>query len=82
MTYQKNNKWLIVVKMLGAGWLLAACGASAPAAEVPGRYLLVNHALSRLERGLAGYLIVEGADNPDVFFRPKKPMVHNRRITI
>ncbi|MCC7354299.1 MAG: nitrite reductase, copper-containing, partial [Anaerolineae bacterium] len=35
--------------------------------DVPGRYILVDHALSRLERGLAGYLLVEGADNPDVF---------------
>ena len=35
--------------------------------EVPGRYILVDHALSRLERGLAGFLIVEGADNPEVF---------------
>ncbi len=35
--------------------------------EVPGRYILVDHSLSRLERGLAGYLIVEGPDNPDVF---------------
>lgn len=35
--------------------------------EVPGRYILVDHALSRLERGLAGFLLVEGADNPEVF---------------
>lgn len=35
--------------------------------EVPGRYILVDHALSRLERGLAGFLYVEGADNPTVF---------------
>jgi len=35
--------------------------------EVPGRYILVDHALSRLERGLAGYLYVEGADNPTIF---------------
>ena len=41
--------------------------------EVPGRYLIVDHALSRLERGLVGYLIVEGADNPDVFFSTEKP---------
>jgi nitrite reductase (NO-forming) len=32
--------------------------------EVPGRYILVDHALSRLERGLVGFLIVEGAENP------------------
>lgn len=35
--------------------------------EVPGRYILVDHALSRLERGLAGYLLVEGDDDPDIF---------------
>jgi nitrite reductase (NO-forming) len=35
--------------------------------EVPGRYILVDHALSRLERGLAGFLIVEGEANPEVF---------------
>jgi nitrite reductase (NO-forming) len=35
--------------------------------EVPGRYILVDHALSRLERGLAGFLVAEGADNPEVF---------------
>ena len=37
------------------------------AVEVPGRYILVDHALSRLERGLAGFLYVEGDDNPEVF---------------
>jgi nitrite reductase (NO-forming) len=35
--------------------------------EVPGRYLLVDHALSRLERGLVGFLLVEGPENPEVF---------------
>lgn len=35
--------------------------------DVPGRYIVVDHALSRLERGLAGYLIAEGPDNPQVF---------------
>jgi nitrite reductase (NO-forming) len=35
--------------------------------EVPGRYILVDHALSRLQRGLAGYLMVEGPDNPQIF---------------
>jgi len=34
---------------------------------VPGRYILVDHALARMERGLAGYLLVDGADSPDVF---------------
>jgi nitrite reductase (NO-forming) len=35
--------------------------------EVPGRYILVDHALSRLERGLAGFLIVEGPEAPNIF---------------
>ncbi|MBN1454139.1 MAG: nitrite reductase, copper-containing [Anaerolineales bacterium] len=35
--------------------------------EVPGRYILVDHALSRLQRGLAGYLYAEGDPNPEVF---------------
>jgi nitrite reductase (NO-forming) len=35
--------------------------------QVPGRYILVDHALSRMQRGLAGYLIAEGDPNPDVF---------------
>ncbi len=35
--------------------------------EVPGQYILVDHALSRMERGLVGYLQVQGPDNPDVF---------------
>ena len=35
--------------------------------QVPGRYILVDHALSRLQRGLAGFLIAEGADAPDIY---------------
>lgn len=35
--------------------------------DVPGRYVLVDHSLSRVERGLAGWLDVEGEDNPDLF---------------
>ncbi len=46
--------------------------------EVPGNYILVDHALSRLQRGLAGYLIVEGPDAPEIFlgtpFRRKRPL--------
>lgn len=38
--------------------------------EVPGRYILVDHALSRVERGLAGLLVVEGPGNHDVFRGP------------
>jgi nitrite reductase (NO-forming) len=35
--------------------------------DVPGRYILVDHSLSRLERGLAGFLVAEGDANPAVF---------------
>lgn len=34
---------------------------------VPGRYVLVDHSLARVERGLAGWLDVEGEENPDLF---------------
>jgi nitrite reductase (NO-forming) len=40
----------------------------------PGRYTLVDHALSRLERGLVGYLIVDGPENDDIMHAgPAKP---------
>ena len=35
--------------------------------EVPGNYMLVDHALTRVARGLAGVLQVEGPDNAAVF---------------
>jgi nitrite reductase (NO-forming) len=35
--------------------------------DVPGNYILVDHALSRAERGLVGILQVEGAQNPEIF---------------
>lgn len=35
--------------------------------DVPGRYILVDHALSRMERGLKGVLVVEGDENPQIF---------------
>jgi nitrite reductase (NO-forming) len=41
--------------------------------EVPGRYILVDHSLSRLERGLAGFLVVEGPENADIFHGPDGP---------
>ncbi|HEX5513430.1 MAG TPA: copper-containing nitrite reductase [Gammaproteobacteria bacterium] len=40
--------------------------------DVPGRYILVDHALSRLEKGLAGLLNVTGADNPAIFHSKEK----------
>jgi nitrite reductase (NO-forming) len=41
--------------------------------EVPGRYVLVDHALSRMEKGLAGFLYVTGEPNPEVFQTSSKP---------
>lgn len=35
--------------------------------HVPGNYTIVDHALARVERGLAGLLIVEGAPDPDIY---------------
>ena len=37
------------------------------AVEVPGKYILVDHALSRLERGAWGIIEAFGDSNPDVF---------------
>jgi len=35
--------------------------------EVPGNYILVDHALSRLDRGAWGTIKVEGAENKEIF---------------
>lgn len=35
--------------------------------QVPGTYLLVDHAISRVDRGALGQIVVEGTDAPDVF---------------
>ncbi|MFN8377564.1 MAG: copper-containing nitrite reductase [Anaerolineae bacterium] len=35
--------------------------------DVPGRYILVDHSLARLERGLVGFLFVDGPEQPDIF---------------
>ena len=35
--------------------------------EVPGEYVLVDHALSRAARGLVGTLTVEGPEQPEIF---------------
>ncbi len=35
--------------------------------DVPGNYILVDHALSRAERGLVGILQVEGPANPEIY---------------
>lgn len=41
--------------------------------DVPGRFILVDHALSRMEKGLVGFLHVVGKDNPEVFRTTSKP---------
>ena len=35
--------------------------------EVPGNYILVDHALSRVEHGAAGFLEVEGPSDDTIF---------------
>jgi nitrite reductase (NO-forming) len=35
--------------------------------EVPGKFMLVDHALSRVQKGLVGILEVTGPNNPDIF---------------
>jgi nitrite reductase (NO-forming) len=35
--------------------------------DFPGRYLLVDHALSRVEKGVGGFLTVKGKADPDIF---------------
>lgn len=55
-----ENSQMMQVAPGGAGIAEFTC-------EVPGRYVLVDHALSRAERGLAGYLIVEGEEDPELF---------------
>ena len=34
---------------------------------MPGKYLLVDHALSRLEKGLKGVIEVQGEERADLF---------------
>ncbi|GAB5426410.1 MAG: hypothetical protein Crog4KO_35570 [Crocinitomicaceae bacterium] len=41
--------------------------------DYPGRYLLVDHALSRLERGLLGFLYVEGEADDTIFSAEELP---------
>jgi nitrite reductase (NO-forming) len=40
--------------------------------QVPGKYILVDHALSRALRGLVGVLEVDGPPNPEIFSAPKQ----------
>ncbi len=41
--------------------------------DVPGRYVLVDHALSRMERGLKGLLVAQGKERAELF-RPHEPV--------
>lgn len=34
--------------------------------QAPGRYILVDHAIVRMQRGLSGYLVVDGPNAPDI----------------
>ncbi|MBL1433980.1 nitrite reductase, copper-containing [Candidatus Wolfebacteria bacterium] len=45
-------------------------------AEVPGTYILVDHALARLDRGAWGTLIVNGEENPDIYHGDKETSDH------
>ncbi|WP_142846792.1 copper-containing nitrite reductase [Telmatospirillum sp. J64-1] len=49
--------------------------------DVPGDYVLVDHALSRVARGLVGTLVVEGPDQPDIIKidNPNAQVTHNSR---
>jgi nitrite reductase (NO-forming) len=35
--------------------------------DVPGKYILLDHAISRMEKGLSGYLLVTGPAEPSIF---------------
>jgi nitrite reductase (NO-forming) len=48
-------------------WRLPHQFQQAPGLSVPGNYILVDHALSRAERGLVGILQVEGDAKPEIF---------------
>ncbi len=41
--------------------------------EVPGKYILVDHALSRLQRGLVGFIKAEGEPEPKIFSAKPNP---------
>jgi nitrite reductase (NO-forming) len=36
-------------------------------AKVPGNYTFLDHAIARVERGLAGVLMIEGPPNPEIY---------------
>ncbi|XKT74787.1 MAG: copper-containing nitrite reductase [Patescibacteria group bacterium UBA2163] len=45
--------------------------------EVPGTYILVDHALARLDRGAWGTLIVEGEEDPTIFHGDSSASEHS-----
>jgi nitrite reductase (NO-forming) len=44
--------------------------------EYPGRYVLVDHALSRVEKGVAGFLTVKGKADPTIFHSDEPMEMH------
>ncbi|MCC6887577.1 MAG: nitrite reductase, copper-containing [Hyphomicrobiales bacterium] len=46
--------------------------------DVPGRYVLVDHAIARVERGLAAWLDVDGPPDPEVFAALSSDEAQNR----
>jgi nitrite reductase (NO-forming) len=42
--------------------------------DVPGRLILVDHALSRMEKGLVGVMNVVGPENADTFRSNSSPV--------
>ena len=43
--------------------------------DYPGNYIIVDHALARAEKGLAGVLVVKGKANPEIF-NSKEAVLH------
>jgi nitrite reductase (NO-forming) len=39
--------------------------------EVPGNYILVDHAIARIEKGAVGIIAVEGPEAPDIYRKLK-----------
>jgi nitrite reductase (NO-forming) len=45
--------------------------------DFPGRYLLVDHALSRVEKGVGGFLTVKGKADPAIFHSDQPVYPHS-----
>ncbi len=35
--------------------------------QIPGRYIFLDHAIARMQRGLMGYLLVDGPNDPEIY---------------